>query len=78
MYKFVGKKGQMYSWEAKLNESHADEPYVGECSQRDFSENVRRLMHKGDWPLEQVLAITFSECERGKAHKEGEGEENKK
>lgn len=51
-----------------------DDIYVGECTQELFSENVRRLMHKEKWPLEQVLAISFSECERGKAFREGEEE----
>ena len=78
MYLKLGIKGQMYGWvpDKYIKTNSKGDIYVGECTQEDFSENVRRLMHKKKWPLEQVLAISFSMCERGTAHAEGEEKED--
>ena len=46
--------------------------YYGECDAKLFSENIRRLMHKNKYTWQQAIAVTFSECEKGKAFVEGE------
>jgi hypothetical protein len=79
MYGISKKKDRMYDVEfdtrSDLKFNGKDDIYIGECTQQDFSDNVRRLMHRDKWPLKQCLAISFSQCGRGTAHKEGEEKE---
>lgn len=76
MYVFLGLPGKIYGFIPnkiiKMNES-----YYGECDAKTFSENIRRLMHTGKYTWEQCIAITFQECAKGKAYKEGEHTEIK-